>query len=111
MGVAIISGVVASLQAKDNTLVLPKWESHTPGTSTPTADHPDPSLPSFFIVTVTRQESAQKLQHTFGLLGGLGSLVQTVVGENVAAVQKSDVVILWYVARTLHRNSNQSITG
>ncbi|KAF8559825.1 putative delta 1-pyrroline-5-carboxylate reductase [Imleria badia] len=94
MGVAIISGVVSSLQSRDNTHVFPKWESHTPGTSTPTADSPDPSLPSFFIATVTRQESAQKLQHTFGLLGGLGSSVQVFVDENLAAVQRSDVVIL-----------------
>ncbi|KAN0077046.1 pyrroline-5-carboxylate reductase [Tylopilus felleus] len=94
MGVAIISGVIASLQSRDNAQVFPKWESHTPGTSTPTADSPDPSLPSFFIATVTRQESAQKLQHTFGLLGGLGSSVQVLVGQNLTAVQRSDVVIL-----------------
>lgn len=99
MGVAIISGVVASLQSKENTLVFPKWESHTPGTSTPTADCPDPSLPSFFIATVTRQESARKLQHTFGLIGGLGSSVQVLVNENLAAVQRSNVVILRCIAR------------
>ena len=104
MGVAIISGVIASLQSRDNAQVFPKWESHTPGTSTPTADSPDPSLPSFFIATVTRQESAQKLQHTFGLLGGLGSSVQVLVGQNLTAVQRSDVVILWCVVHTLHRD-------
>ncbi|KAL4067859.1 pyrroline-5-carboxylate reductase dimerization-domain-containing protein [Scleroderma yunnanense] len=94
MGVAIISGVIASLQSKDRQYPIPKWESHTPGTSTPTAETPDPSLPSFFIATVTRAESAKKLQQTFGLLGGLGSSVQVVVGENLAAAQKADVVIL-----------------
>ncbi|KAI9571295.1 putative delta 1-pyrroline-5-carboxylate reductase [Boletus coccyginus] len=94
MGVAIISGVVASLQSRDNVHVFPKWESHTPGTSTPTADSPDPSLPSFFIATVTREESAKKLQHTFGLLGGLGASVQVLVDANLVAVQRSDVVIL-----------------
>ena len=104
MGVSIISGVIASLQSRDNTQVIPKWESHTPGTSTPTADSPDPSLPSFFITTVTRKESAKKLQHTFGLLGGLGSSVQVVVGENLAAVQRSDVVILWCVIRALRQS-------
>ena len=103
MGVAIISGVVASLQSRDN-IHVPKWESHTPGTSTPTADSPDPSLPSFFIATVTRQESAKKLQHTFGLLGGLGSSVQVLVGENLTAVHQSDVVILWCVVHTLRRD-------
>lgn len=104
MGVAIISGVVASLQSRDNTHAFPKWESHTPGTSTPTADSPDPSLPSFFIATVTRQESAKKLQHVFGLLGGLGSSVQVLVGENLVAVQRSDVVILWCVVHTLRHD-------
>lgn len=104
MGVAIISGVVASLQSRDNTHVFPKWESHTPGTSTPTVDCPDPSLPSFFIATVTRQESAEKLQHAFGLLGGLGSSVQVLVGENLVAVQKSDVVILWCVVHALRHD-------
>lgn len=104
MGVAIISGVVASLQSRDNTRVFPKWESHTPGTCTPTADSPDPSLPSFFIATVTRQESARKLQHTFGLLGGLGASVQVLVDENLAAVQRSHVVILWCVVHALPRN-------
>lgn len=111
MGVAIISGVVASLQSRDNTHVSPKWESHTPGTSTPTADFPDPSLPSFFIATVTRHESAHKLHHAFGSLGGLGSSVQVQVGENLAAVQKSDVVILWYAVHILHHDSNQGIPG
>ncbi|KAG1768371.1 putative delta 1-pyrroline-5-carboxylate reductase [Suillus occidentalis] len=94
MGIAIISGVITSLQSGLNTHEIPKWESHTPGTCTPTADSPDPSLPSIFTATVTRKESAQKLQHTFGLLGGLGSSVQVVTGKNLAAVQQADVIIL-----------------
>ncbi|KAJ8598000.1 putative delta 1-pyrroline-5-carboxylate reductase [Rhizopogon salebrosus TDB-379] len=94
MGVAIISGVISSLQSKQNTHAVPKWESHTPGTCTPSADSPDPSLPSFFVATVTCLESAQKLQNTFGPLGGLGSSVKIVSGENLAAAQQADVVIL-----------------
>lgn len=94
MGIAIISGVIASLQSRDAPYPVPKWESHTPGTSTPTADTPDPSLPSFFIATVTRSTSAKKLQQTFRLLGGLGPSVQVVIGQNVAAAQQADVVIL-----------------
>ncbi|KIJ69231.1 hypothetical protein HYDPIDRAFT_145054 [Hydnomerulius pinastri MD-312] len=94
MGVAIISGVIASLQSRQTTHFIPKWESHTPGTSTPTADTPDPSLPSFFIASVTRPESAKKLQQTFGLLGGLGSSVQIIAGENLTAAKQADVVIL-----------------
>ncbi|KAI6028615.1 putative delta 1-pyrroline-5-carboxylate reductase [Pisolithus orientalis] len=89
MGIAIISGVIASLQSRDAPYPVPKWESHTPGTSTPTADTPDPSLPSLFIATVTRPDSAKKLQETFRGLGGLGLSVQIVIGQN------ADVVILW----------------
>ena len=97
MGVAILSGVIASLQSRDGSYCVPKWESHTPGTVTPTAETSDPSLPSGFIATVTRPESQRRLQQTFSLLGGLGPSVQVVVGENLAATQKADVVILWYV--------------
>ncbi|OJA14829.1 hypothetical protein AZE42_00780 [Rhizopogon vesiculosus] len=94
MGVAIISGVISGLQSNQNPHAIPKWESHTPGTCTPTADSLEPSLASFFVATVTRPESAQKLQNTFGLLGGLGSSVKILVGENLAAAQQADVVIL-----------------
>ncbi|KIM62081.1 hypothetical protein SCLCIDRAFT_844942 [Scleroderma citrinum Foug A] len=94
MGVAILSGVIASLQSRDGSYCVPKWESHTPGTVTPTAETSDPSLPSGFIATVTRPESQRRLQQTFSLLGGLGPSVQVVVGENLAAAQKADVVIL-----------------
>src|ERR1700709_421439 len=94
MGVAIISGVISGLQSKQNTHAVPKWESHTPGTCTPSADSPDPSLPSFFVATVTCLESAQKLQNTFGPLGGLGSSVKIISGENLTAAQQADVVIL-----------------
>ncbi|KAG1756561.1 putative delta 1-pyrroline-5-carboxylate reductase [Suillus paluster] len=108
MGVAIISGVISSLQSRQNTHQFPKWESHTPGTSTPTADFPDPSLPSFFNATVTRLESAQKLQNTFGLLGGLGTSVQVLVGENLSAVQQADVVILCCKPHQAHAILSQS---
>ncbi|KAH7924580.1 putative delta 1-pyrroline-5-carboxylate reductase [Leucogyrophana mollusca] len=94
MGIAILSGVIQSLQSRDISHSIPKWESHTPGTSTPTVDTPDPSLPSQFIASVTRQESALKLQHTFGSLGGLGASVQIVIGGNLAAAQQADVVLL-----------------
>lgn len=97
MGIAIISGVVSSLQSNDNrSCSVPKWESHTPGTTTPTIDTPDPTLPSAFIATVTRIESAAKLQKTFSLLGEPRSSIRIVVGQNLAAVQMADVVILWY---------------
>ena len=101
MGVAITSGVLASLHAQSPlhglTSGQPKWESHTPGTSTPAvADgDDDPTLPARFIACVQRDESAQRLREKFRALLG-GEAVQVAVGENVSAVRQSDVVLLWY---------------
>lgn len=98
MGIAVLSGIVASL---DSTLasaqkVHPKWESHTPGTTTPTGP-PDASVPSRFIACVSREESASKLRTIFGSLGALGQTVEVVASQNLEAVQQADVVLLWYV--------------
>jgi pyrroline-5-carboxylate reductase len=95
MGIAITSGVLASLHSQSPLHGLksgqPKWESHTSGTSTPTvADNNDPTLPSRFIACVQREESAQRLQEEF-----YGKAVQVTVKDNVWAVQESDVVLLW----------------
>jgi len=101
MGIAIISGVLASLDSRSplhgQTSGQPKWESHTPGTATPTniADD-DPSLPSGFIACVRREESAKSLREKFRAVVG-GDAVQVTVGQNVSAVQQSDVVLLWFV--------------
>jgi len=70
MGIAITSGVLASLHSQSRLHGLnsgqPKWESHTPGTSTPTiADGDDPTLPSRFIACVQREESARRLRENF----------------------------------------------
>ncbi|THH18501.1 hypothetical protein EW146_g2503 [Bondarzewia mesenterica] len=77
MGIAIISGVIASLEARNPPLSgFPshKWESHTPGTSTP--------------------ESAKKLQKTFGQLGERSSAIEIVASDNLSAIRQSDVVLL-----------------
>jgi len=98
MGIAITSGVLASLDSRSPlhglTSGQPKWESHTPGTATPTniADD-DPTLPSRFIACVKREESARTLREKFLAVVG-GDAVQVTVGQNVSAVQQSDVVLL-----------------
>ncbi|KAI8998577.1 pyrroline-5-carboxylate reductase [Trametes punicea] len=93
MGVAILSGVLASLDAKSSFLPQPKWESHTPGTVTPqTLD--DESLPSRFIACVSREETAKKLGAAFFNAGTLGRSVEIVCGANVKAVRESHVVLL-----------------
>ncbi len=91
MGIAITTGVLASLHPQSPLHGQPKWESHTPGTSTPTvADSNDPTLPSRFIACVQREESAKRLQEEF-----YGKAIEVIVKDNVWAVQESDVVLLW----------------
>ncbi|KAI0665313.1 hypothetical protein C8Q70DRAFT_1049360 [Cubamyces menziesii] len=96
MGIAILSGVLASLESKASGSAIPhhpKWESHTPGTVTPqTLD--DESLPSRFIACVSREESAKKLSAAFFVSGTLGRSVEIVCRGNVNAVRESNVVIL-----------------
>jgi pyrroline-5-carboxylate reductase len=98
MGIAILSGVVDSLDSGSR---LPrefqaaKWESHTPGTLTP-IDTSDATLPAGFIACVSRDESAKKLRAIFDGLGSLGSSIEVVVGQNVESAKQADVVLLWY---------------
>lgn len=94
MGIAILSGVIASMESitGPHDFPKPKWESHTPGTSTPVDSPSDPSLPRRFIACVNRRETASKLTSTFS---GLGHPVEVVAGQNLKAVQEADVIILW----------------
>ncbi|KAI0064642.1 pyrroline-5-carboxylate reductase [Artomyces pyxidatus] len=87
MGVAITSGVLASIHAPALVLPAAKWNSHTPGTFTP--DPSTSSLPSRFIACVTRPESAQKLDLTFPR-----GQVEVTLGQNVKSVEEADVVLL-----------------
>lgn len=97
MGVAIISGVLASLQAKSNFhphgLPHAKWESHTPGTLTP-HEIEDEALPSRFIACVSREDSVKHLHNAFRSSEMNTPGVEVVKGQNVQAVQASDVVLL-----------------
>ncbi|KAG8947536.1 delta 1-pyrroline-5-carboxylate reductase, partial [Tulasnella sp. 408] len=98
MGVAITSGVLASLDSRATTRSegSPERQSASAsGTSTPTLlSAGDAAIPSRFIACVSRQESARKLRRTFGDLGPSGQAVEVVVGDNLQAIQESDVVIL-----------------
>jgi pyrroline-5-carboxylate reductase len=108
MGIAILSGVVASLDPHAG--VLPKsglhrkWEIHTPGTLTPVSEDPaqlDPALPSRFLACVSREESAKRLRGTFAALGGMGTEIEVIVADNVDAVQQANVVLLWYAVASM----------
>ncbi|GJJ12149.1 hypothetical protein Clacol_006390 [Clathrus columnatus] len=96
MGVAILSGTLESLQStKPSGEPAPsKWETHTPGTTTPRGDDATSLLPSRFLACVNREERIRALQKTFLSLGPLGSLVEVSAGKNVEAVQQADVILL-----------------
>ena len=120
MGISIISGVIASLESStshlSNSQTLDrknpkKWESHTPGTSTPTIAHPshstvsalshfppidDPSIPTRFLACVSRDSTAKNLGKIFSEIGPLGASVEVFTRANVEAANQADVVLLWY---------------
>lgn len=99
MGIAILSGIVESLDDSKRSLSngYPKWEVHTPGTLTPTASTPDPSVPSRFLACVSRESTAEKLVKILGAVGELGKNIEVFASRNIEAVQQADVVLLWYV--------------
>ena len=95
MGIAILSGVLSSLDPSSSDSI-PKWESHTSGTVTPVAFvEEDPALPSRFLACVSREVSARQLKPTFTEFGRLGAAIEICVANNVQAVKQSDVIILW----------------
>ncbi|KIK59812.1 hypothetical protein GYMLUDRAFT_169170 [Collybiopsis luxurians FD-317 M1] len=99
MGVAVLSGVVDSLDIPSrfaNGNNAEKWESHTPGTLTPQPSSPnDATIPSRFLACVSREQSAVKLRSTFSSIGGvLAQSIEVLVGRNVEAVGQSDVILL-----------------
>ncbi|KAF5387140.1 hypothetical protein D9615_001898 [Tricholomella constricta] len=96
MGIAVLSGVIDSLDTTSKLAkgsVVEKWESHTPGTVTPTGP-PDATVPSRYIACVNRPETATKLRKTFSSLGALGSSIEVVADQNVQSVEQADVVLL-----------------
>ena len=105
MGVAILSGVLTSLECRIRNFPKQGGESSHPvepasGISTPTAsqflDAPDEALPGRFIATVGREETGRKLKKTFATMGGLGDTVEVRAGVgNVSAVTEADVIVVW----------------
>ncbi|KAI0901805.1 pyrroline-5-carboxylate reductase [Annulohypoxylon nitens] len=86
MGIAILSGILSSLQEMSG----PKPLQTPSGRSTP-ADEVPSRLPSRFIACVRKPESAKRVKQA---LWEHSSSVKVVQKENVAAVMKSEVVIL-----------------
>jgi pyrroline-5-carboxylate reductase len=87
MGIAILSGILASLQDIQG----PKqFQPSSSGTSTPLEDVPT-RLPSRFIATVRRPESAKKVKVA---LWEHSSVVKVVQADNVTAAQQAEVILL-----------------
>jgi pyrroline-5-carboxylate reductase len=102
MGVAILSGVLSSMESR---LAAYPEGRNTPrepasGISTPTAsmflEMPDETLPTKFIATVGREETARKLRKTFESHNSLGAGVDVRAGKgaNVAAAKDADVILI-----------------
>lgn len=95
MGIAILSGVLSSLDP-ESSAPTPKWESHTSGTATPVAlAEEDPALPTRFLACVSREVSVRGLKSAFAEVSHLGAAVEIFVADNVKAVKQSSVVLLW----------------
>ncbi|KAG8833531.1 delta 1-pyrroline-5-carboxylate reductase [Serendipita sp. 399] len=119
MGISIISGVLSSLESSGSRTSqqngpmrnVNKWESHTPGTSTPALHTPkaespsgthsllrsieDPAIPTRFLACVNRDATAKKLENVFSSLGPLGQCVEIYQRSNVEAAKQADVILLW----------------
>ncbi|KAI0458369.1 pyrroline-5-carboxylate reductase dimerization-domain-containing protein [Xylaria acuta] len=85
MGIAILSGILSSLQEMSGPRPL-----QTSGNSTPRDEVPS-RLPSRFIACVRRPESAKRVKQA---LWEHSASVKVVQKENVAAVMKAEVVLL-----------------
>ena len=117
MGVAILSGVLSSLESRLAAPAQPNGTgTHEPasGISTPTAsmflDAPDETLPSKFIATVGREETGRKLRKVFAALGGRGESVEVRAGKgNVGAVSEADVVLIWSVVPYEHKEQELNL--
>ncbi|KAG8709437.1 delta 1-pyrroline-5-carboxylate reductase [Ceratobasidium sp. 395] len=116
MGVAILSGIVASLEHRAQqglvgpstpTLAAAQLPNTSNGTSTPNLpgamtpninidELPDASIPSRFLACVNRAETAKRLRTTLKTTMGpiAAEQVEILWGENLRAVQESDVVLL-----------------
>lgn len=88
MGIAILSGILSSLQD----MQIPKANQFsTSGTSTPADDLPA-RLPSRFIACVRRPESAKKVKTALAPYSS--SAVSVAQNDNVSAARKADIILL-----------------
>lgn len=106
MGIAIISGMVASLEERPTNGVGKPSRGGASGTSTPLPSYmlyaANDSLPSKFIACVRRPDSAKKLKKLFANdFAEQGENIDVRHGDNVAAAKECDVMLVWFVTRDL----------
>ena len=89
MGIAITSGVIASLSSTQT----PSDEAPPGSAVSDLPSNLDSSFPSRFLVTCTRDSTARKLSQDLDRLGH--SSVTIIQNGNVAAVESADVILLW----------------
>lgn len=99
MGIAVLSGVLSSLDTRLASGLNGPHDPSPSGISTPTAsgflDAPDDVLPSRFFATVGREETVRKLRKTFSGTGSLGHEVDVRTREgSVDAAKEADVVLI-----------------
>ena len=90
MGIAISSGVIASLDSPQT------LSSDVQGHGTSDLPSVDVSSPSCFLVTCSRDPTARSLRNLFQDLDGLGRSIEIIQNRNVEAVKRADVILLWY---------------
>ncbi|KAF2836677.1 pyrroline-5-carboxylate reductase [Patellaria atrata CBS 101060] len=93
MGIAILSGIMASLedhQGRQGLLPPNVVSLSTSGTSTPMEELPE-RLPSRFVATVRRPASAKKIKSS---LGQYSSPLTVLINENLQAAKEADVILL-----------------
>ncbi|KAK0646656.1 pyrroline-5-carboxylate reductase dimerization-domain-containing protein [Cercophora newfieldiana] len=92
MGIAILSGILTSLQDLKST-ISPLASASPSGTSTPAEELPS-RLPSRFIACVRRPESAKKVKAALAPYTSSPSSLTILQNDNVSAATKADVIIL-----------------
>lgn len=90
MGIAISSGVIASLE-QTQTLA-----SDAQGHGISDLPSVDASSPSCFLLTCSRDPTARSLRNLFQDLDHLGQSTEIIQNRNVEAVKRANVILLWY---------------
>ncbi|KAI9841025.1 MAG: delta 1-pyrroline-5-carboxylate reductase [Sclerophora amabilis] len=85
MGIAILSGILSSLNASGTPIISPS------GTSTPSTEDFPPRLPRRFIACVRRPASAARIKTS---LADYSSSIEILQNENLRGMQEADVILL-----------------